>query len=53
MEGDVYFPWTVARDSHRGSVLHFSHFITQTKIEDSSDKNKKDQGLVELCFNVS
>ena len=34
MEGEVYFPWTVAGDSHHGSLLNSSHFITQTKIED-------------------
>lgn len=34
MEGEVYFPWTVAVERHRGSVLNSSHFITQTKIED-------------------
>lgn len=34
MEGEVYFPWTVARDSHHGSVLNSLHFMTQTEIED-------------------
>ncbi|TNN24224.1 hypothetical protein EYF80_065654 [Liparis tanakae] len=32
---EVYFPPGLrARDSHHGSVLNSSHFITQTKIED-------------------
>lgn len=54
LEGDVSFPWTVARDSHRGSALNSAHFITQTKIEDVSlmrQKEKKHQGLGELRFN--
>lgn len=34
MEGEVYFPRAVARDSPHGSVLNSLHFITQTEIED-------------------